>query len=111
MTRADLIDEVTRTTDLNKAEAETVVRAVLESICDALNSGDRVELRGFGTFRSNERAARQGRNPKTGEPVSVPAKKVISFKPGKELNALVNLENPDTSESEPRDNTEVLSSS
>ena len=63
---------------------------VFKSIINALHRGDKIELRGFGSFRIRQRESRKGRNPKTGERVDVPAKKVPYFKPGKELKALIN---------------------
>ena len=66
---------------------------VFESIIETLNQGEKIELRGFGSFRVRERGARRGRNPKTGDPVSIPAKRVPYFKPGKELKELINDEN------------------
>ncbi len=90
MTKAELVDEVSRNSDLNKKDAEVIVQTVLDSIVDSLKSGEKVELRGFGSFRLRKRASRQGRNPKTGEKVFVPAKRVPYFKPGKELKTLIN---------------------
>ena len=90
MTKAELVDEVSRNSDLNKKDAEVIVQTVLDSIVDSLKGGEKVELRGFGSFRLRSRASRQGRNPKTGEKVFVPAKRVPYFKPGKELKALIN---------------------
>ena len=90
MTKADLIDEVARNSVLSKKDAEVIVQAVLDSIVESLKNGGKVELRGFGSFRLRERASRQGRNPKTGEKVFVPAKKVPYFKPGKDLKELIN---------------------
>ena len=90
MTKADLIDEVARNSDLSKKDAEVIVQAVLDSIVESLKNGGKVELRGFGSFRLRERASRQGRNPKTGEKVFVPAKTVPYFKPGKDLKELIN---------------------
>jgi integration host factor subunit beta len=90
MTKAELVEEVAKESDLTKKNAEVIVQTVLDSITDALQSGDGVELRGFGSFRIRSRSPRQGRNPKTGSDVSVPAKKVPHFKPGKELRDLVN---------------------
>lgn len=90
MTKADLIDEVARNSGLSKKDAEAIVQAVLDSIVESLKGGGKIELRGFGSFRLRERASREGRNPKTGEKVFVPAKKVPYFKPGKELRELIN---------------------
>ena len=90
MTKAELVDEVYKSSDLNKKDAEVIVQTVLKSIVDSLKSGEKVELRGFGSFRLRNRGPRQGRNPKTGEKVFVPAKQVPYFKPGKELKLLIN---------------------
>lgn len=85
MTKAELVEEVARAAELNKRDAEVIVETVFDSIITALQKGEKVELRGFGSFRTRERGPRRGRNPKTGEPVDVPAKRVPYFKPGKEL--------------------------
>jgi integration host factor subunit beta len=90
MTKAELVDTVSKKSDLSKKDAEVIVQAVLDSITKSLQGGEKVELRGFGSFRLRERASRQGRNPKTGERVHVPAKRVPYFKPGKELKELIN---------------------
>src|ERR1043166_990845 len=85
MTKAELVEEVARAAEFNKRDAEVIVETVFDSIITALQKGEKVELRGFGSFRTRERGPRRGRNPKTGEPVDVPAKRVPYFKPGKEL--------------------------
>src|SRR5688572_1264123 len=85
MTKAELVEEVARAAELNKRDAEVIVETVFGSIISALHRGEKVELRGFGSFRTRERGPRRGRNPKTGAPVDVPAKRVPYFKPGKEL--------------------------
>ncbi len=90
MTKAELVDGVAKKAGLSKKDAEVIVQTVLESIIESLRGGEKVELRGFGSFRLRDRAARQGRNPKTGEKVFVPAKKVPYFNPGKELKELIN---------------------
>ena len=90
MTKADLVDEVAKNSVLSKKDAEAIVQAVLDSIVESLKGGGKVELRGFGSFRLRERSSREGRNPKTGEKVFVPAKKVPYFKPGKDLRELIN---------------------
>ena len=90
MTKADLVDEVAKNSDLSKKDAETIVQTVLDSIVDSLKGGEKVELRGFGSFRLRERSSRQGRNPKTGKAVFVPAKKIPYFKLGKDLKNLIN---------------------
>jgi integration host factor subunit beta len=78
--------------DLTQREVETVVGAIFDSITDQLASGGRVELRGFGAFSTRQRDARTGRNPRTGESVSVNAKRVPYFKPGKEMRERLNLQ-------------------
>ena len=90
MTKADLVEQVAKETDMTKKDAEQLVEVVFESIIGALNKGDKIELRGFGSFRVRERNARKGRNPKTGAAVEIPAKRVAYFKPGKELKDIVN---------------------
>ena len=90
MTKAELIEEVAKESGLTKKNSEVVVQTVLDSITDALQRGEGVELRGFGSFRIRNRLPRQGRNPKTGTNVSVPAKNIPYFKPGKDLKVIVN---------------------
>ena len=90
MTKAELVDEVASVVQLTKKQAETIVNIVFDSIVDSLRSGQKIELRGFGSFRLRNRKSRTGRNPKTGEKVEVPSKKIPYFKPGKELKELIN---------------------
>jgi len=90
LTKADLVEEVTRQSDLPRTDAEEVVSIVLDCLVDALNAGEKVELRGFGSFSLRNKGPRQGRNPRTGEQVNVPARKVAYFKPGKSLKELIN---------------------
>ena len=90
MTKAELIEEVAKVASLTKKETELIVNTVFDNITDALGKGDKVELRGFGSFRLRSRKSRTGRNPKTGEKVEVPSKKIPYFKPGKELKELIN---------------------
>ena len=90
MTKAELVDEVARVVQLTKKQAETIVNIVFDSIVESLRSGQKIELRGFGSFRLRNRKSRTGRNPKTGEKVEVPSKKIPYFKPGKELKELIN---------------------
>jgi len=90
MTKAQLIDEVARVADLSRKQAELIIDVFFQSIVTALERGEKIELRGFGSFRIRQRNARQGRNPKTGETVSVPAKRIPYFKPGRELKELLN---------------------
>ena len=100
MTKAELVEDVARAAELTKKDAERLVEIVFESIIETLNQGEKIELRGFGSFRVRERGARRGRNPKTGDPVSIPAKRVPYFKPGKELKELINLASPQSRTSE-----------
>ena len=90
MTKAELVEEVSRVSDLTKKHSEVIVDTVFESIIDALKRGEKIELRGFGSFRLRKREPRKGRNPKTGDKVDVPPKRVPYFKPGKELKDLIN---------------------
>ena len=90
MTKADLIDELSNVSHLTKKEGETIVTIIFDNITEALAKGDKVELRGFGSFRIRRRRARRGRNPKTGTMVSVAAKRVPFFKVGQQLRERVN---------------------
>jgi integration host factor subunit beta len=92
MTKADLVERVAKEAELTKKDAEQLVEIVFDSIISSLNAGEKIELRGFGSFRVRERNARKGRNPKTGASVNIPAKRVAYFKPGKELKELINAE-------------------
>lgn len=100
MTKADLVEEVVRVTNVSKKHAEIIVNTVFSSIIDALRGEDKIELRGFGSFRVRRRRPRQGRNPKTGDQVSVPEKRIPYFKPGKELKDLINTGESSDLESE-----------
>jgi integration host factor subunit beta len=90
MTKAELVNKIMQKTDLGKKDAAVVVQTILDSIIESLQGGEKVELRGFGSFKIRVRGPRKGRNPKTGESVDVPAKKIPYFKPGKELRDLIN---------------------
>ena len=90
MTKADLIDEITQHAWLPRRDAELIVETIFASIVDSLRAGDKIEIRGFGSFRIRQREARMGRNPKTGEPVAVKARRVPYFKPSKELRDTLN---------------------
>ncbi len=90
MTKADLVDKVTALGDLTRRDGEVIVDTLFESVIGALKTGDKIEIRGFGSFRTRQRNARTGRNPKTGAKVDVPAKRVPFFKPSKELRDSVN---------------------
>ncbi len=93
LTKADLVEEVARVTQLTKKQAEAIVNLVFQTIVDSLRSGRKIELRGFGSFRIRNRGASIGRNPKTGEKVEVPPKRIPYFKPGKELKEQLNQGN------------------
>jgi integration host factor subunit beta len=89
-TKADLINGLSREVDITKREAEMIVNTFLECIIESLHREEGVELRGFGSFRIRERGPRKGRNPRTGDPVTVTAKKVPYFKVGKQLKECIN---------------------
>lgn len=89
MNKSDLIGSVAEKTELTKKDAEKAVNAIFQSIEDALAKGDKVQLVGFGTFETKERAARIGRNPRTGQEIKIPATKVPGFKAGKALKESV----------------------
>jgi integration host factor subunit beta len=92
MTKSELVEQLsTSNSGLNKKEAELIVNTIFDSIGDALVDGDRVEIRGFGSFSIRERDAREARNPKSGEVVKIPSKKTPFFKTGKELRARVDI--------------------
>jgi len=90
MTKADLIEEVSRLAELTRKDSEVIVDTIFDSVVRSLRVGDKIEIRGFGSFRTRQRQPRVGRNPKTGDRVEVPAKKIPFFKPSKELKDLVN---------------------
>jgi integration host factor subunit beta len=90
MTKAELIEEVSRVVEMTRKESEVIVDAIFASVVRALRAGDKIEIRGFGSFRTRQRQPRVGRNPKTGARVEVPAKRIPYFKPSKELKDLVN---------------------
>jgi integration host factor subunit beta len=95
MTKADLIDEVSRAVEMSRKDSELMVETIFESVVNALRASDKIEIRGFGSFRTRQRQSRVGRNPKTGERVEVPPKKVPYFKPSKELKDLINASKPE----------------
>jgi nucleoid DNA-binding protein len=92
MTKAQFIEALSQKLDRSKQECEGILDAVLETIAGVLQRDEKIDLRGFGTFKIRETKARQARNPRTGEAVSVPAKTVAIFKPSKELSALLSKE-------------------
>ena len=90
MTKAELIESVASKTDLPKAIAERAVNTVFDDIVAALKAGDKISISGFGTFAVSSRKARIGRNPKTGDPIEIPASKSAKFKAGKSLKDSLN---------------------
>ena len=101
MTKAALVEEVARVAELTKKHSEVIVETVFHSIIEALHRGEKIELRGFGSFRLRRREPRKGRNPKTGDRVEVPSKRVPYFKPGKELKELINRDSEQKQTSSP----------
>lgn len=90
MTKSGLIERVAElTSHISKKDTEVVVNTIFDSMTEALRRGERIEIRGFGSFQVKQRDAREGRNPKTGEEVHIPAKRAPFFKVGKELKELV----------------------
>ena len=90
MSKADLVNSLAQKTGLTKTKSNEVIDAIVSSISEALKSGDKVTLVGFGTFTTTQRDARKGRNPKTGETLEIPAKRVAKFRAGTELTKTVN---------------------
>ncbi len=104
MTKSGLIEEVAkRTPHISKKDTEVVVNTIFDAMIESLRTGDRIEIRGFGSFQVKIREARDGRNPKTGEPVHISAKRTPFFKVGKELKEMVDCapESPSDSDSRP----------
>jgi integration host factor subunit beta len=89
MTKAELVDQVAATVQLSKVQTDTVLTQCLQTIMDAVQAGESVELRGFGRFQLRHRPPRAGRNPRTGEPIPIPAKAVPTFTAGKALQERV----------------------
>ncbi len=82
MNKGELIDNIAKDTNMTKADSEKILNSILNTITDAVAAGDKVTLIGFGTFSVSNRAARQGRNPQTGQSIQIPARKVVKFKAG-----------------------------
>ncbi len=101
MTKAELIEEVSRVVEMSRKDSEVIVETIFDSIVRALRTGEKIEIRGFGSFRTRQRQPRIGRNPKTGTRVEVPAKRIPFFKPSKELKDLVNGPGQATAEPAP----------
>ena len=90
MNKAELITSMAEKSKLTKKDAELALKALIESVEETLVAGEKVQVVGFGTFETRERAAREGRNPRTKEVINIPACKVPAFKPGKEFKEKVN---------------------
>jgi integration host factor subunit beta len=96
MNRSDLIDEMaSKFGQLSRTDIELAIDTLMSAMAGALARGSRIEIRGFGSFSVNRQAAKLGRNPRTGQSVSIPARRVIHFKPGKDLRANVNNHSAD----------------
>ena len=97
MTKAEFLESLANTLNQTKSESERVLEAVVDVLKQALQRGEKIDLRGLGAFKVRETKPRQARNPRTGEALSIPAKTAAVFKPGKELSALLNTsaEEPD----------------
>ncbi|MBI5559807.1 MAG: integration host factor subunit beta [Deltaproteobacteria bacterium] len=92
MTRSELVEEVaSKASNFTKKDVELIVSTLFESIAESLKKGEKIEIRGFGSFKVKKRNARSGRNPKSGEGIRVEAKRVPFFKAGKELKERVNI--------------------
>ncbi len=101
MTKSGLIEKVAEETPhISKKDTEVVVNTIFDAMTDALSQGERIEIRGFGSFQVKVREAREGRNPKTGEMVSIPAKRTPFFKVGKELKEMVDRSQAPVKESD-----------
>jgi len=90
MTKAELIEEVSKVVEMTRKDSEMIVETIFDSIVNSLHKGEKIEIRGFGSFRTRQRQPRVGRNPKTGSRVEVPSKRIPYFKPSKELRDIVN---------------------
>ncbi|OEF95762.1 HU family DNA-binding protein [Desulfuribacillus alkaliarsenatis] len=89
MNKVELVNQMVESTGLKKKDAEAALASFMDAVTDALAKGDKVQLIGFGTFETRERAARSGRNPQTGEAITIPAAKVPAFKAGAKLKEAV----------------------
>ena len=89
MTKAELVARIAEQAGVSKKQADRCLKAFIEALVDALQKGEKVAIPGFGIFQVKERAARKGRNPKTGEEITIPARKVVHFKPAKQLRELI----------------------
>ena len=90
MTKAEFVEKIANKTEVSKTIADKVLSAFIEVVCETLRDEEHFALASFGTFSVSERKERQGRNPQTGEPLTIPACKVVKFRPGKQLREIVN---------------------
>jgi DNA-binding protein HU-beta len=90
MNKSELVEAISNETGLTKTKSNEVVNTIVKTISESLAKGDKVSLTGFGTWSTNDRPERKGRNPKTGEEITIPSKRVAKFKPGNELTKTVN---------------------
>ena len=89
MNKGQLVDRMAQASGISKTASEKALNEFMDAIADALGAGDKVTLVGFGTFQISERQSRTGRNPRTGKPIEIPAKKIVKFKPGSRLSEAV----------------------
>jgi DNA-binding protein HU-beta len=89
MNKGELVNRIAADSNITKAQAQAALNSFIKTTSQSLKRGDKVTLIGFGTFDVNKRNARKGRNPQTGQVINIPAKKVVKFKPGKELSTQV----------------------
>ena len=90
MNKGEMVESIAKDAKITKAEAQAALDSVVGSVTKALKKGQKVTLVGFGTFSTSKRSAREGRNPQTGKPIKIPAKKVAKFTPGKALKDAIN---------------------
>jgi len=107
MTKAELIEEVSKVVEMTRKDSETIVETIFDSIVNSLHKGEKIEIRGFGSFRTRQRQPRVGRNPKTGSRVEVPSKRIPYFKPSKELRDLVNQSTRQTAAAEAQPSADI----
>ena len=89
MTKAELIEEVSRVVEMTRKDSEVIVEAIFDSVVKSLRGGDKIEIRGFGSFRTRQRQPRIGRNPKTGEEIPITARRVVTFHASQKLKSMV----------------------
>ena len=95
MTKAELIDEVSKVVEMTRKDSETIAETIFDSIVNSLHKGEKIEIRGFGSFRTRQRQPRVGRNPKTGEEIPISARRVVTFRAGQKFRQRVGNEQVD----------------